>query len=247
MVKNNAFFFLKLWLHWVFMTMSKYLSKSGNNWCVYAFVCQWACSKINSMWRLLFIHASVCLHCSPLLLPWKLPSGDKCILIRQMRSEGYALLCDKNRYNQERLSNSTNKSRITLFYKSSALLAVIFYYNVIWITCWSVRERRGVVSQLLPPAMSAVQPAAETHQGQPRGHAEPCDEGRLPHHAGDLLRYAEVAAFVNGRCFVCWESWKEKLKVVYKERKKKKTWPFKQCSLTFSYPEMWGGRWCRGE
>lgn len=50
-----------------------------------------------------------------------------------------------------------------------------------------VRKRCGVVSQLLPPAVSAVQPAAEAHQRQPRGHAQPGDEGRLSHHAGYLL------------------------------------------------------------
>lgn len=83
---------------------------------------------------------------------------------------------------------------------------MIYDYNIISITCWSVCERCGVVSQLLPPAVTAVQPAAEAHQGQPRGYAESCDEGRLPHNAADLLRYAEVAAFVDGRCLVCWES-----------------------------------------
>lgn len=55
------------------------------------------------------------------------------------------------------------------------------------LTCWRVRKGCGVMSQLLPPAVPAVQPAAEAHQRQPRGHAEPSDEGRLPHHAGYLL------------------------------------------------------------
>lgn len=62
------------------------------------------------------------------------------------------------------------------------------------------------MSQLLPPAVSAVQPAAETHQGQPRGHAESRDEGRLSHHAGDLLRDAEVAALVDSGRLVRGES-----------------------------------------
>lgn len=55
------------------------------------------------------------------------------------------------------------------------------------------------MSQLLPPAVTAVQPPAEAHQHQPRRHAQPRDEGRLPDDAGDLLRYAQVAAFLCGR------------------------------------------------
>lgn len=132
------------------------------------------------------------------------------------------------------------KAGLRCFTRVRPPLAVIYDDNIVWITCWSVGERRGVVSQLLPAAVSAVQPAAETHQGQPRGHAQSCDEGRLPHHAGDLLRYAEVAAFVNGRCFVCWESCKEKFESgLHRARGKKENWPFKQCSLAFSYPETW--------
>lgn len=77
------------------------------------------------------------------------------------------------------------------------------------LTCWRVREGRGVVSQLLPPAVSTVHPAAEAHQHQPRRHAKARDERRLPDDVCDLLRYAEAAAFLHG-CggLVSWESWK---------------------------------------
>lgn len=66
-------------------------------------------------------------------------------------------------------------------------------------TRWGVCERRGVVSQLLPPAVSTVEPATEAHQHQPRGHAESRHEGRLLDDACDLLRYAEVTAFLHWR------------------------------------------------
>lgn len=106
------------------------------------------------------------------------------------------------------------------------------------LTCWRVGERCGVMSQLLPPAVSAVQPAAEAHQRQPCGHAQPGDEGRLSHHAGYLLWYAEVATFLHSRwCFVCREGWREKVEKCLKRAcvEGEKTWPFKHHTPTFRY------------
>lgn len=81
--------------------------------------------------------------------------------------------------------------------------------KLVLLTCWRVREGRGVVSQLLPPAVSTVHPAAEAHQHQPRRHAQARDERRLPDDVCDLLRYAEVAALLHGRGgLVSWESWR---------------------------------------
>lgn len=67
------------------------------------------------------------------------------------------------------------------------------------LTCWRVSEGCGIMSQLLPPAVSTVQPATEAHQRQPGSHPQSCDEGRLLHHACDLLRYAQVAACLHSR------------------------------------------------
>ena len=66
-------------------------------------------------------------------------------------------------------------------------------------TCWRVSEGCGIMPQLLPPAVSTVQPATEAHQRQPGGHPQSCDEGRLLHHACDLLRYAQVTACLHSR------------------------------------------------
>lgn len=79
-------------------------------------------------------------------------------------------------------------------------------------TRWCVCEGCGVMSQLLPSAMSTVQPAAEAHQHQPRCHAQSGDEGRLPDDTGDLLWYAEVTAFLYSCwCLACWDSWKKSM------------------------------------
>lgn len=55
------------------------------------------------------------------------------------------------------------------------------------LTCRRVGEGCGVVTQLLPPAVPTVEPAAEAHQNQPGGHAQTCEEGWLPDDPGDLL------------------------------------------------------------
>lgn len=79
-------------------------------------------------------------------------------------------------------------------------------------TRWCVSEGCGVMSQLLPPAMSTVQPAAEAHQHQPRCHAQSGDEGRLPDDTGYLLWYAKVTAFLySGWCLACWDSWEKSM------------------------------------
>ncbi len=80
------------------------------------------------------------------------------------------------------------------------------------LTCWCVCEGSGVVSQLLPPAVSTVQPPTEAHQHQPRSHAQSRDEGWLPNDARDLLWDTEVTAFLHG-CFVHRESWRKRCKV----------------------------------
>lgn len=64
------------------------------------------------------------------------------------------------------------------------------------------------MSQLLPPVVPTVQPAAEAHQHQPGSHAQARDEGRLPDDAGDLLRNA--SCLPRGRGLACLQGYKEK-------------------------------------
>lgn len=67
------------------------------------------------------------------------------------------------------------------------------------------------MSQLLPPMVPTVQPAAETHQHHPGGHAQTRDEGRLPDDARDLLRDAPLASCLHsGRGLVCLHSYQKK-------------------------------------
>lgn len=67
------------------------------------------------------------------------------------------------------------------------------------------------MSQLLPPVVPTVHPAAEAHQHHPGGHAQARDEGRLPDDAGDLLRYALVASRLpRGRGPVCRHGYKKR-------------------------------------
>lgn len=66
------------------------------------------------------------------------------------------------------------------------------------------------MSQLLPPVVPTVQPAAEAHQHHPGGHAQTCDEGRLPDEACDLLRNALVAFCLHSRRgLVCLHGYKK--------------------------------------